>query len=47
MLSILEAYRTGRGRVIVRGKTDIEVIDSKTKRTGIIIKEVFICLFHG
>lgn len=39
-MGILEAYRTGRGRVIVRGKTDIEVIDSKTKRTAIIIKEI-------
>lgn len=37
---ILEAYRTGRGRIIVRGKTEIEVLDSKTKRTAIIIKEV-------
>lgn len=41
MLSrILDAYRTGRGRVIVRGKTDVEILDSKTKRTAIIIKEV-------
>jgi len=39
-IRILEAYRTGRGRVIIRGKTDIEVLDSKTKRTAIIIKEV-------
>lgn len=38
-LGILEAYRTGRGRIIVRGKTDVE-IDSKTKRTAIIIKEI-------
>lgn len=37
---ILEAYRTGRGRIIVRGKTDVEVLDEKTKRTAIIIKEV-------
>ncbi|RDX70160.1 DNA gyrase subunit A, chloroplastic/mitochondrial, partial [Mucuna pruriens] len=37
---ILEAYRTGRGRVIIRGKTDIELLDSKTKRTAIIIKEI-------
>ncbi|KAI3883774.1 hypothetical protein MKX03_010442, partial [Papaver bracteatum] len=37
---ILKAYQTGRGRVIVRGKTDIEVVDSKTKRFAIIIKEV-------
>lgn len=39
-LGILEAYRTGRGRVVIRGKTDIELIDSKTKRSAIIIKEV-------
>ncbi|KAG5006913.1 hypothetical protein JHK85_025455 [Glycine max] len=39
-LGILEAYRTGRGRVIIRGKTDIELLDSKTKRTAIIIKEI-------
>lgn len=37
---ILEAYRTGRGRVIVRGKTDIEVLDARTKRSAIIIKEI-------
>ncbi|XP_058224944.1 DNA gyrase subunit A, chloroplastic/mitochondrial-like isoform X1 [Rhododendron vialii] len=37
---ILEAYRTGRGRVVVRGKTDIEFLDSKTKRSAIIIKEI-------
>lgn len=37
---ILEAYRTGRGRVIVRGKTDIELLDSKTNRSAIIIKEI-------
>ncbi|MED6191870.1 hypothetical protein PIB30_004527 [Stylosanthes scabra] len=39
-LGILEAYRTGRGRVVVRGKTDIELLDSKTKRAAIIIKEI-------
>ncbi|CAJ1932512.1 unnamed protein product [Sphenostylis stenocarpa] len=37
---ILDAYRTGRGRVIIRGKTDIELLDSKSKRTAIIIKEI-------
>lgn len=37
---IVEAYRTGRGRVVVRGKTDVELLESKTKRTAIIIKEV-------
>jgi DNA gyrase/topoisomerase IV subunit A len=43
--SILEAYRTGRGRLIVRGKTDVELLDPKTKRTAIIIKEVMILFF--
>lgn len=37
---ILDAYRTGKGRIVIRGKTDMELIDSKTKRTAIIIKEV-------
>ncbi|CAN0908727.1 DNA gyrase subunit A, chloroplastic/mitochondrial [Linum grandiflorum] len=39
-LGILEAYRTGRGRIIVRGKTEVELLDSKTKRSAIIIKEI-------
>uniref|UniRef100_A0A2P2K829 DNA topoisomerase (ATP-hydrolyzing) n=1 Tax=Rhizophora mucronata TaxID=61149 RepID=A0A2P2K829_RHIMU len=39
-LGILEAYRTGRGRIIVRGKVDVELVDSKAKRTAIIIKEI-------
>ncbi|XP_031103348.1 DNA gyrase subunit A, chloroplastic/mitochondrial [Ipomoea triloba] len=39
-IGILEAYRTGRGSITVRGKTDIELLDSKTKRTAIIIKEI-------
>ncbi|KAK1280975.1 hypothetical protein QJS04_geneDACA015129 [Acorus gramineus] len=39
-LGILEAYRTGRGRIIVRGKTDVELIDPKYNRSAIIIKEV-------
>jgi DNA gyrase/topoisomerase IV subunit A len=38
----LDAYKSGRGRVVVRGKTDIETIDEKSKRTAIIIKEVLI-----
>ncbi|KAJ9685131.1 hypothetical protein PVL29_017243 [Vitis rotundifolia] len=38
-IGILEAYRTGRGRIIVRGKTEVELLDSKTKRTAVIIKE--------
>ncbi|XP_047315244.1 DNA gyrase subunit A, chloroplastic/mitochondrial [Impatiens glandulifera] len=37
---ILEAYRTGRGRIIVRGKTSFELIDAKTKRNAIIIEEI-------
>lgn len=39
-LGILEAYRTGRGRIIVRGKADVELLDLKTKRAAIIIKEI-------
>ncbi|CAI0442294.1 unnamed protein product [Linum tenue] len=38
-LGILDAYRTGRGRIVVRGKTEVE-LDSKTKRSSIIIKEI-------
>ncbi|CAL4919724.1 unnamed protein product [Urochloa decumbens] len=37
---ILEAYKSGRGRIVVRGKTDIETIDLKSKREAIIIKEI-------
>lgn len=37
---ILDAYRTGRGRIVVRGKTDLELLDAKTKRTAIIVKEI-------
>eukprot|EP00268_Persea_americana_P058688 TRINITY_DN7127_c1_g1_i4.p1 TRINITY_DN7127_c1_g1~~TRINITY_DN7127_c1_g1_i4.p1 ORF type:complete len:930 (-),score=160.26 TRINITY_DN7127_c1_g1_i4:372-3161(-) len=37
---ILEAYRTGRGRIVVRGKTDLELLDVKTKRTAVIITEI-------
>ncbi|XP_021773396.1 DNA gyrase subunit A, chloroplastic/mitochondrial-like [Chenopodium quinoa] len=39
-LGILDAYRTGKGRIVIRGKTEIEQFDSKTKRTAIIIKEI-------
>ncbi|KNA10112.1 hypothetical protein SOVF_147430 isoform A [Spinacia oleracea] len=39
-LGILDAYRTGKGRIVIRGKTEIELSDSKTKRTAIIIKEI-------
>uniref|UniRef100_A0A1D1YYY0 DNA gyrase subunit A, chloroplastic/mitochondrial n=1 Tax=Anthurium amnicola TaxID=1678845 RepID=A0A1D1YYY0_9ARAE len=39
-IGILEAYRTGRGRILVRGKTEVELLDAKTKRTAIIIKEI-------
>lgn len=44
LLRILEAYRTGRGRIVVRGKADIELLDSKTKRSAVIIKEVIILI---
>ena len=36
---IVQAYRTGRGRIYVRAKADIE-IDEKTKRETIIISEI-------
>ncbi|KAF8098841.1 hypothetical protein N665_0257s0051 [Sinapis alba] len=39
-LGVLDAYRTGRGRVVVRGKTKIEMLDAKTKRNAVIITEV-------
>ncbi|GJY96104.1 DNA gyrase subunit A, chloroplastic/mitochondrial, partial [Tanacetum coccineum] len=39
-LGILDAYRTGKGRVIVRGKTEIEVSNSKSKSSAIIVKEI-------
>lgn len=46
LLSILDAYRTGRGRIVVRGKTDVELLDSKTKRAAIIINEATALFFH-
>eukprot|EP01018_Ginkgo_biloba_P037927 Gb_03542 [translate_table: standard] len=39
-LGILEAYRTGRGTLTVRGKTQVEVLDKKTNRNAIIITEI-------
>ncbi|EPS70841.1 hypothetical protein M569_03918, partial [Genlisea aurea] len=39
-MGILEAYRTGKGRFVIRGKTDIELLDSETKRSAIVIKEI-------
>ncbi|KAG8501825.1 hypothetical protein CXB51_004700 [Gossypium anomalum] len=36
----ISSYRTGRGRIVVRGKADIELLDSKTKRSAVIIKEI-------
>ena len=36
---IVQAYRTGRGRIYVRARADIE-IDEKTKRETIIISEI-------
>jgi hypothetical protein len=47
LYSILEAYRTGRGRVVVRGKTEMETIDKKSNRTAIIIKEVWFTLLFS
>ncbi|KAL6894322.1 hypothetical protein ACP4OV_008420 [Aristida adscensionis] len=37
---ILDAYKSGRGRIVLRGKADIETIDQKSKRTAIVIKEI-------
>ncbi|KAL0675960.1 hypothetical protein Bca4012_003941 [Brassica carinata] len=37
---VLDAYRTGRGRVVVRGKTKVEMLDAKTKRNAVIITEI-------
>ncbi|XP_048608873.1 DNA gyrase subunit A, chloroplastic/mitochondrial isoform X1 [Brassica napus] len=39
-LGVLDAYRTGRGRVVVRGKTKVEMLDAKTKRNAVIITEI-------
>ncbi|KAJ0626290.1 putative DNA topoisomerase (ATP-hydrolyzing) [Helianthus annuus] len=39
-LRILDAYRTGKGCVVVRGKTEIEISDSKTKSAAIVVKEI-------
>ncbi|XP_058079755.1 DNA gyrase subunit A, chloroplastic/mitochondrial [Magnolia sinica] len=39
-VGILQAYQTGRGRIVVRGKTDVELLDVKTKRSAVVIKEV-------
>ncbi|CAH2054162.1 unnamed protein product [Thlaspi arvense] len=39
-LGVLDAYRTGRGRVVVRGKAEVELLDPKTKRNAIIITEI-------
>ena len=36
---IIQAYRTGRGRIYQRAKADIEV-DDKTKREPVIISEI-------
>ncbi|GER32183.1 DNA gyrase subunit A family protein [Striga asiatica] len=37
---IMEAYQTGRGRVIIRAKADVELLDPKSKRSAIIITEI-------
>ncbi|KAM0051485.1 putative DNA topoisomerase (ATP-hydrolyzing) [Helianthus debilis subsp. tardiflorus] len=39
-LRILDAYRTGKGCVVVRGKAEIEISDSKTKSAAIVVKEI-------
>ncbi|KAH9314388.1 hypothetical protein KI387_023015 [Taxus chinensis] len=39
-IGILEAYRTGRGSLILRGKTEVEVLNKKTNQTAIIITEL-------
>ncbi|PKA51188.1 DNA gyrase subunit A, chloroplastic/mitochondrial [Apostasia shenzhenica] len=39
-IGILEAYRSGRGRIIIRGKTEVELLDEKTRRAAIVIKEI-------
>ncbi|MBN2689204.1 MAG: DNA gyrase subunit A [Gammaproteobacteria bacterium] len=37
---IIEAYRTGRGRILVRARATIEEIDKSSKREAIIIHEL-------
>ncbi|WP_111496622.1 DNA gyrase subunit A [Marinobacter bohaiensis] len=37
---IIEAYRTGRGRIYIRARHEIEVIDKKTGREAIIITQL-------
>ncbi|KAJ3669364.1 hypothetical protein LUZ60_011314 [Juncus effusus] len=37
---VLEAYRSGRGRVVIRGKTEFEIVDERTGRQAIIINEL-------
>jgi DNA gyrase subunit A len=37
---ILEAYRTGHGRLTVRGKAQIEQLDQRTNRSAVIITEI-------
>ncbi|XP_020517571.1 DNA gyrase subunit A, chloroplastic/mitochondrial isoform X2 [Amborella trichopoda] len=39
-IGILDAYRTGRGRIVVRGKTDVEVLDAKGKLSALVIREI-------
>lgn len=39
-IGILEAYRTGRGKLIVRGKAEIEQVDKKSNRCQIVIMEL-------
>ncbi|KAG0469048.1 hypothetical protein HPP92_018376 [Vanilla planifolia] len=39
-IGILEAYRSGRGQIVIRGKTEVELLDEKNKHTSIVIKEI-------
>lgn len=43
---VLDAYRTGRGRVVVRGKAEVELLDPKTNRNAVIITEVINLVFQ-
>lgn len=43
---VLDAYRTGRGRVVVRGKAEVELLDPKIKRNAVIITEVINLVFQ-
>lgn len=42
---LLDAYQTGLGCVVLRGKTDVELLDAKTERSAVIISEVIDLVF--